>query len=181
MELFDLYTADRQKTGKTMVRGTRTPEGYYRLVVHICIFDGMGRMLIQKRQPFKQGWSGLWDISVGGAAQMGDTSERAAWRETHEELGLDLDFSGLRPSLTLYWEHGFDDYYIITHPVDPDTLTLQKEEVEKVRWATLDEILKLIDEGLFIPYEKSLMELLFARQNRQSAHTRADWTVPQET
>ena len=53
MELFDLYTAEREKTGKTMVRGDRTPDGYYRLVVHVCIFDREGRMLIQQRQPFK--------------------------------------------------------------------------------------------------------------------------------
>ena len=31
MEIFDLYTADREKTGRTMVRGTPTPEGFYRL------------------------------------------------------------------------------------------------------------------------------------------------------
>ena len=47
MEVFDLYTADRQKTDRTMVRGGRTPEGYYRLVVHVCIFHPDGRMLIQ--------------------------------------------------------------------------------------------------------------------------------------
>ena len=86
MELFDLYTAEREKTGKTMVRGDRTPEGYYRLVVHVCIFDREGRMLIQQRQPFKQGWSNLWDISVGGSAVAGDSSRSAAERETLEEL-----------------------------------------------------------------------------------------------
>ena len=54
MELFDLYTEDRVRTGRTMVRGTKVPEGLYRLVVHVCIFDHEGRMLIQQRQPFKQ-------------------------------------------------------------------------------------------------------------------------------
>ena len=38
MELFDPYTVDRIKTDRTMVRGEPTPEGYYRLVVHVCIF-----------------------------------------------------------------------------------------------------------------------------------------------
>ena len=58
MELFDLYTADRVKTGKTMVRGEPVPEGCYRIVVHICIFNEQGQMLIQQRQPFKRGWPG---------------------------------------------------------------------------------------------------------------------------
>ena len=84
MELFDLYTAEREKTGRTMVRGEAVPEGCYRLVVHVCIFDPEGRMLIQQRQPFKKSWSNLWDITVGGSAVAGDSSRSAAERETME-------------------------------------------------------------------------------------------------
>ena len=176
MELFDLYTAEREKTGRTMVRGTPEPEGFYRLVVHVCIFDEDGRMLIQQRQPFKKSWSNLWDVSVGGAATAGDSSRSAAERETREELGLAIDLSGERPSLTLHWEHGFDDFYVLTLPVDPASLHLQYEEVQAVRWATKDEILQMIDDSIFIPYDKSLIELLFCRRNHRSAHTKPDWT-----
>ena len=45
MELFDLYTADRVKLDRTMVRGDAVPEGCYRIVVHVCVFDPEGRML----------------------------------------------------------------------------------------------------------------------------------------
>ena len=174
MELFDLYTAEREKTGKTMVRGEPTPEGYYRLVVHVCIFDGEGRMLIQQRQPFKKGWSNLWDVSVGGCAVAGDSSRAAAERETREELGLSVDLSNERPSVTIHWENGFDDYYLLTLPVDLNRLNLQYEEVQAVRWADWEEVLRMIDDGRFIPYEKSLIELLFFRRNHRSAHTRGD-------
>ena len=176
MELFDLYTEDREKTDRTMVRGTPVPEGFYRLVVHVCIFSPEGNMLIQQRQPFKRGWSNLWDITVGGSAVSGDTSRTAAERETFEELGLSVDLSGVRPSLTVHWEHGFDDYYVLTQPVDLDALHLQYEEVQAVRWASKEEILQMIDDGRFIPYEKSLLELLFFRREHRSSHTREDPT-----
>lgn len=176
MELFDLYTADRVKTGRTMVRGDAVPEGCYRIVVHVCIFDPEGRMLIQQRQPFKEGWSNMWDITVGGSAVAGDTSRTAAERETREEIGLNIDLTDVRPSLTLYWEHGFDDYYLLTRDVDPDTLRLQYEEVQTVRWATREEILRMIDDGEFIPYEKGLIDLLFFQRNHRGAHTRRDTT-----
>ena len=143
MELFDLYTKDRVKNGRTMVRGEPVPEGCYRIVVHICIFDSDGRMLIQQRQPFKHGWSNMWDITVGGSAIAGDDSRSAAERETREELGLEIDLSEVRPSLTLHWEHGFDDYYLLTQDVDPESLHLQYEEVQTVRWASLEEILEV--------------------------------------
>ena len=174
MELFDLYTADRVKTGKTMVRGEAVPEGYYRLVIHVCVFDEAGRMLIQQRQPFKQGWSDMWDISVGGSAVAGDSSRSAAERETLEELGLSIDLAGVRPALTVYFENGFDDYYVLTKNVDLNTLCLQPEEVQAVRWAEQEEILQMIEDGQFIPYEKSLIGFLFSRRLNRSSHTRED-------
>ena len=149
MELFDLYTADRQKTDRTMVRGEPTPKGFYRMVVHVCVFNPEGQMLIQQRQPFKRGWSNLWDITVGGCAQAGDS---------------------------IHFESGFDDIYVLTRNVDLSTLRLQPEEVQAVRWASKEEILQMIDDGRFIPYEKSLIELLFFRRDHRSSHTRSDPT-----
>lgn len=180
-EMLDLYTADREKAGRTICRGEPTPEGFYRLVVHVCIFSPDGRMLIQQRQPFKKGWSNLWDITVGGCAVAGDDSRSAAERETREELGLAIDLMDVRPTMTIYWEHGFDDYYVLTQQVDTDALKLQAEEVQAVRWATKEEILRMIDSGEFIPYEKSQIELLFYRRNHRSSHTRNDETVPGRT
>ena len=174
MELFDLYTEDREKTGKTMVRGKKVPEGFYRMVIHVCIFDEAGRMLIQQRQPFKEGWLNRWDISVGGSAVAGDSSRSAAERETMEELGLPVDLTDMRPSLTIYFERGFDDYYVLTNDVDLSTLRLQPEEVQAVQWTGQDEILQMIDDGRFIPYEKSLISFLFSRRLNRSSHTREE-------
>ena len=176
MELFDLYTRDRVKTGRTMVRGDKVPEGLYRLVVHVCIFDPEGRMLIQQRQPFKKGWSNMWDITVGGCAVAGDTSQDAAEREVREEIGLELDLQDERPTMTTTFDGGFDDYYVLTRDVDLSSLHLQYEEVQTVRWAEKEEILRMIDDGLFIPYEKSLIELLFFFRNHSGTHTKGDPT-----
>ena len=82
MELFDLYDYQRRSVGRTMVRGEKCPEGLYHPVVHIVIFHPDGRMLIQQRQPFKEGWPNRWDVSVGGSAQAGEDSPTAAMRET---------------------------------------------------------------------------------------------------
>ena len=88
MELFDLYTADREKTGRTMERSERTPPGFYRMIVHVCIFGEDGRMLIQQRQTIKKAWPDMWDVSVGGCAIAGDSSRSAAERETRAIRGI---------------------------------------------------------------------------------------------
>lgn len=161
MELWDVYTKDREKTGKTMERGAAFEEGAYHNVVHICVFGSDGRMLIQQRQPFKEGWPNMWDLSVGGSALAGEDPQAAAARELNEELGMKYDFTGIRPRLTVNFTHGFDDYFLITEDVDPATLHLQYEEVQDARWATREEILQMIRDRTFIPYYPSLIELLF--------------------
>ena len=79
-EIIDLYTVDREPTGKTAVRGEVHEKDTYRMVVHVCIFNSKGEMLIQKRADNIERWPSFWDISVGGGASAGDTSRRAAER-----------------------------------------------------------------------------------------------------
>ena len=172
MEIWDLYTKDRIKTEETMVRGEKITKGFYRLVVHVCIFNSRGEMLIQQRQPFKSSWSNMWDITVGGSAISGDTSQSAAEREVYEEIGYKLSLDRIRPALTINFEDGFDDMYLIKKDIEISDLYLQYEEVKAVKWASKEEILKLIDEEIFIPYHKSLIDLLFFMKDTKGTHTR---------
>ena len=159
MEKFDLYDKDRQLTPFTMERGKPVPDDLYRTVVHIALFNSEGKMLIQKRQKNKSSWADLWDFTVGGAQ-----------RELEEELGLKVDFSGLRPSFTVNFQTGFDDFYIISRDVDIAELTLQEEEVQSVRWADMAEILSMTDSGEFIRYKKSLICMLFEMKDSTGVH-----------
>ena len=143
MEIWDLYTKDRIKTEETMVRGEKITKGFYRLVVHVCIFNSRGEMLIQQRQPFKSSWSNMWDITVGGSAISGDTSQSAAEREVYEEIGYKLSLDGIRPALTINFEDGFDDMYLIKKDIEISDLYLQYEEVKAVKWASKEEILNI--------------------------------------
>ena len=174
MEIWDLYTADRVKTDRTMVRGEKPPKGYWHIVVHVCIFNAKGELLIQQRQPFKEGWPNMWDVTVGGSAISGDSSQQAAERETMEEIGYRLCLDGETPALTVNVNRVFDDYYIVEREVDLSALTLQPDEVQAVEWATLPEVLARIAEGTFIPYHRSFIELLFFMRTRRSVRTRRE-------
>jgi hypothetical protein len=39
MEIWDLYTKDRVRTGRQIRRGEPVPAGFFHLVVHICLFN----------------------------------------------------------------------------------------------------------------------------------------------
>lgn len=162
-EILDLYTKDRIKTGKTMIRGKKQPKGYYRTIIHVCIFNSKNQMLVQQRQSSKS-YANLWDLSAGGSVISGETSSQAAHRELFEELGLSISFEAIRPALTIHTDtnfKGFDDVYLIEREIDPLKLKLQAEEVKAVMWANLDKIIEMINNGIFAPYNENYIKLLF--------------------
>lgn len=167
-ELWDLYTKDREKTGKLHRRGDEMKDGEYHLVIHVCIFNSKNQLLIQQRQPFKEGWPNMWDVTVGGSALQGENSFQAAERELFEEIGLELDLSDTRPNFTINFPQGFDDYYILEHEVDLTALRLQEEEVQAVRWVSKEEVLRMQEEGAMIPYW--FLDKLFEIRGTFGAH-----------
>lgn len=171
MELWDLYDENRIKTGETVKKGDYFPPDRYRLVVHLCIIGSDGKMLIQRRQKDKKSYPDLWDLSVGGHVISGETSSEGIQRELYEELGLSFDMSKMRPSLTVNFNSGFDDIYIIKRNVDISEIKLQESEVQSVGFASCEEILSMIDDKTFIPYHKNLISLLFDLKDFSGTHT----------
>ena len=165
MELVDLYDENRVPLGRTAERGGPLVPGEYRTVVHVCAFDSRGRLLIQRRAEEKTLWPGRWDVSVGGGVDAGETSRQAAEREFREELGYPLDLGDLRQSVTVNFDGGFDDFFIIQKDLDLSALVLQREEVAEVRYVTEGEAEAMRADGSFIPYPDGFLRFLFAMRD----------------
>ena len=160
-EPVDLFDENRAPLGKIAERrGERAP-GEYQSIVHVCIFNSRGQLLIQKRSCEKRTWPELWDVSAAGGVDAGESSRQAACRECREELGYPLDLADKRPAITLHIPRGFDDFYVVKCDLDTDELTLQREEVTAVRWAEKEEVLELVKREEFVPYHPAFVELLF--------------------
>ena len=86
-------------------------------------------------------------------------------REVREEIGYDVDLTGMTPAITLSSKNVFNDNYILIREIDPVQLKLQPEEVQAAKWATKEEIFKMIDDGRFIPFPRSFIEYLFYRSS----------------
>ncbi|EGE54256.1 NUDIX hydrolase [Streptococcus parauberis] len=169
-EIWDIYDIYRNKTGRTMERGSNFKEGDLHLVVHLCIFNTNGELLIQQRQKDKEGFPNMWDISVGGSALAGETPQQAVMRETLEELGICIDLSQIRPQFTINFDQGFDDTFLVIADVNLNSLTLQEEEVQDAKWASRQEIFKMMTEGSFIPYHLGKIQLCFDMLGQYGAH-----------
>ena len=72
MELVDLYDEDRLPLGRTAERHAPKGPGEYRTVIHVCVFNSRGQLLIQRRSREKTVWPERWDVSVGGGVDAGE-------------------------------------------------------------------------------------------------------------
>ena len=148
MELWDLYTRDRQFTGERHVRGEQLPPGRYHLVVHVWIKNSRGQWLISQRAASRPTFPLKWE-SVGGSVTAGEDSLEGALREAQEEVGVELDpANGWLISSTVR-EHFQDirDVWLFVHDDPVDLANATTDEVAAIRWMSVEEIRALYDAG----------------------------------
>lgn len=174
-EYWDALDGSRRLVhGTVLKRGQTIPRGLYHTVIHILIFNSTGQFLSQQRTPNKT-FPQMWDVTVGGSALTGETSQQAAGRELKEELGISRDFSHMVPVFTVKGSNYFDDYYYLFEDTDLSTLVFQPDEVQNTCWMSFTRCRELIEKGQFIPYRSiDAMELLYLKtvvENRYGSST----------
>ena len=157
MEIWDLYTADRELTGKTHVRGEALPEDGYHLVVHVWITDGKGKYLMSKRAANRPTFPLMWEC-VGGSVLAGESSMLGALRETKEEVGVDLIpengkvvYSKTRGFIGGKKFNDIMDVWLFHYDGEVSLAEATTDEVAEVRWMTREDILKIYASGELVP------------------------------
>ena len=161
MERIDVYDISGEKVIRSAGRDEPLGKDERILVVHICVFNSCGEMLIQQRQLTKDRYPGCWDVSAGGFVKSGESSADAVMRELSEELGIVCRPADIRFVLREPFSYVYDDFYILFSDVRPDELVLQSREVMAVRWAGRAEVTEMLSSGQFVDYDGKLMESLF--------------------
>lgn len=169
-EYWDIYTKDRQLTGQRMIRGQAFPEGARHLVVHVCLFNDQGQMLIQQRHKDKDSWPEFWDVTVGGSALAGENAQQAAMREVKEEIGLSIDLTETSPAFTTNFDYGFDDTFLVVGDFNIEDIYFPDNEVQAVKWASYSDICQMIEDGIFIPYFDSKIRMCFEMRGQLGSH-----------
>lgn len=149
-ELWDIYDADRNLTGRFHRRGDFFEDGEYHLVVHVWLMNSNGEFLLTKRTPNK-GFPNMW-ATTGGSALAGDDSLTAALREVKEETGLIADPAC--GSCVINYRRGdnFVDIWLFRQDFNLDDVVLQEGETCDRMYAKADKIKELINNGMFVPY-----------------------------
>ncbi len=159
MELWDIYDADKKRTGRTMKRNDWClKDGEYHLTVLGVVARTDGRFLITKRVMTKAWAPGWWEVS-GGACQAGEESEEAVKREILEETGLDVSGFDGGYLFTYHRENPgegdnyFVDVYRFVGDFEEADVHPQEAETDGYMLATAKEIQALAAEGIFLHYD----------------------------
>lgn len=142
-------------------------------VVHLHVFDLEGRLYLQKRSMKKDIAPGLWDTSVGGHVDYGETLDVAVRREAWEELGVRSEELELRFLFQYIWQSSRERELVTAFAVVYDgPLTPDHDEVDEGRYFTLDELRQLQGQGMFTQQfeEQELNHLLAAIDSSQLTH-----------
>ena len=146
MEYLDLYDKDRKFTGKTIARTNKKggiPKGNYITLVIIFIKNDKDEFLFQMTSKNK---GSIW-ATTGGHVKAGQTSVEGIIEEVKEELGLDITNENFKLMETIKWDFAFMDVYYLEKNIDIKDIIVQEEEVEFVKWLSVYEIEKLIEEN----------------------------------
>ena len=146
METRDLFDKNRKPIGEITTGDSNIAEEKYIQIVIICFENDNHEFLIQKRAEKK---NGKWALTSGHVVS-GEDSVTAILRETQEELGLDLAENDVELVFSKRAYDCFVDMYYIKKNMELSMLNLEKEEVEKTEWASLEKIEELRERGIFL-------------------------------
>jgi isopentenyldiphosphate isomerase len=143
-------------------------------VVHLWVFDGAGRMYLQRRARSKELYPGRWDTAVGGHMGPGESPEQALRREAREELGPELARAAVPPGLEalepyLYRDARESEYVFPFRLLYGGPLRPDPQELAEGRFFSAEELERGLSErpGEFTPHFRAAYRHLRSGEERR--------------
>ncbi|WP_250432465.1 NUDIX hydrolase [Hanstruepera flava] len=153
-ERIDIVDKNGEPTGQTALKSEIHTQGFYHNTAHLWLYTASGDILLAQRAATKAICPLLWDVSVAGHVDAGETIVEAAIRETLEEIGLairesDLQKIGVFPCFQTYdngiVDNEFHHTFIVELQTPIDQLKPQQGEVEALKLLSISACLKALD------------------------------------
>ncbi len=164
-EELDIVDVDNKIIGKALRSECHSNPSLRHKTVHILVFNESMDILLQKRAANKNIQPGKWDSSVGGHLALGESFEKAAKRELLEELGLEHT-SPLVHLFDMKIENEIESENSRVYAMlSSGPFYIQREEIDKVKFWTKEEIESNINSNIFTPACVEELRKIFKNQN----------------
>ena len=143
MELIDIFDENNKYLGYSLERSAVHKKNLWHRHVSAWIMNYNGKILLQQRALDKKKNPGKW-AKTGGHVDSGETCDESIKREIYEEIGLKLNDDEIN-NIDIFKsinsdEHYYSYGYIIFTNYKEDDFKLQKEEVNEVKYYTIEEL-----------------------------------------
>ena len=162
MELLDVFDDNGVRTGKVVVRGDKSVvlgEHEHIAVGVIFIENSKGEFLMQKTSIEKGGEYS----STGGHIVSGEDAIVSIRREVLEEIGIDVSSDDIKELGFLLYDRPLRYLFYLKKDIDLKDIVVQQEEVEFVKYMSVDEINELIEKNLITKSHGILFKELLKR------------------
>lgn len=146
MELLNVYDNEGNLIDRVVPRGDKSvvlSDNEHIGVVVVFIENSKGEFLIQKTSVEK----GSEYSSTGGHVDAGETHSTSIVREIKEELGEEVKEDDLEYLGFLLYDKLIRFMYYLKKDIDIKDIVVQEEEVEFVKYMSINEIKEIIDKG----------------------------------
>ncbi|MBE7074868.1 MAG: NUDIX domain-containing protein [Clostridiales bacterium] len=147
-ELLQLLTPSGEQTGVFEYRSVVHQKGLYHQEIGVIPVNNKGEVLLQRRSKNKKSYPNCWGLCAGHVVEKQSTTE-AAVMEVNEELGLSINENDLKILVNKTKNERNDNkcfatcFYVLTDKL-LDFFKKQDEEVEELKWFSIDEFEDLI-------------------------------------
>ena len=138
-EIFDVVNADDEVIDQQPRHIVHQNKLLHRSV-HALVYNLDGHLYLQKRSLTKDSNPGLWDTSMGGHLESGESYDQAAVRETHEELGIALDVAPEKLFKLDACEQTGYEFIWVYRVIHQGEITPCEIEISEGRWIDPDEL-----------------------------------------
>ena len=141
-EYIDVVDKNGNLTGKSELKSIIHQTGLYHHTAHVWFYTKTGQILLSQRSAKKTICPLMWDVSVAGHVDAGESIKQAAIRETKEEIGLNITeadllkigvFNCFQNYKNGIIDNEFHNTFIAELKVSLTHLNRQEEEVEALK------------------------------------------------
>ncbi len=161
VDVFDVVDEKDNVVGTALRKECHSNPKLIHRSIGIFVFNSIGELFLQKRSMKKDLDAGLWDLSVSGHVEKGQTYEEAAKRELMEELGVTTEI-----------KYFFDFKYRVKQESENSRLffakhngpfKLNSDEISEGRFFGLEKVKEMMKEKIISPYCLLVLKEYFER------------------